>query len=227
MMGAKTVLVVDDEPELLELVVTYLRKESYRALTADNGADALKRIEQEAIDLVILDVMMEGMDGFHVCERIRQRHSLPVIMLTARGNEADKVRGLKTGADDYMVKPFSPKELMARVEAALRRANMDKIRGRRLVFGELELDKDGRSVTVAGTLISLTRREYELLLFLAENAGRAFSREHLFERVWTDTAASSLRTVDTHIKTLRLKLNGAGRFIETVWGVGYKFGGSE
>ncbi|WP_054704477.1 response regulator transcription factor [Bacillus sp. JCM 19041] len=223
-MEKRTVLVVDDEPELLQLVVTYLKKESYIPLTANNGVDALRLIENKQIDLVILDVMMEGVDGFSVCETIRKTYALPVIMLTARSHEEDKIRALKLGADDYMVKPFSPKELMARVEAALRRSYEMKPTSDLLVFAELRINRGARSVHISGKELVLTRREYELLLFLSENENRAFSREQLFSHVWTDVSVSSLRTVDTHIKTLRLKLGPAGRMIQTVWGVGYKFG---
>ncbi|WP_078393140.1 response regulator transcription factor [Shouchella patagoniensis] len=225
-MEKRTVLVVDDEPELLQLVVTYLKKEAYIPLTASNGADALRLIQDKQIDLVILDVMMEGMDGFSVCETVRKTYALPVIMLTARSHEEDKIRALKLGADDYMVKPFSPKELMARVEAALRRSYELKPISDLLVFAELRINRGARSVYESDQELVLTRREYELLLFLAENQNRAFSREQLFSHVWTDVSVSSLRTVDTHIKTLRLKLGPAGRMIQTVWGVGYKFEGT-
>lgn len=226
-MNERTVLVVDDEPELLQLVVTYLKKSSYLPLTASNGEEALKLIQEREVDLVILDIMMEGIDGFAVCETIRKNYALPVIMLTARSHEEDKIRALKLGADDYIVKPFSPKELMARVEATIRRSYELTYPTDKLVFGELLIDRHGRTVHVDQKELVLTRREYDLLLFLAEHKNRSFTREQLFTNVWTDVSTSSLRTVDTHIKTLRLKLSGAGKRIQTVWGVGYKFGERE
>ncbi|MBM7839717.1 two-component system OmpR family response regulator [Alkalihalobacillus xiaoxiensis] len=226
-MKSRTVLVVDDEPELLQLVVTYLKNHSYLAITAGTGEEALQVIQEREVDLVILDIMMEGMDGFAVCETIRRNYALPVIMLTARSHEEDKIRALKLGADDYIVKPFSPKELMARVEATIRRSYELIYPTDKLVFGELLIDRHARMVQVDQKELVLTRREYDLLLFLAEHKNRSFSREQLFTNVWTDVSTSSLRTVDTHIKTLRLKLGTSGKRIQTVWGVGYKFGERE
>ncbi|SDC77569.1 response regulator transcription factor [Shouchella lonarensis] len=223
----KTVLVVDDERELRELVSLYLKKEAYHVLCAADGNHALQMLASSSVDLVILDVMMDGLDGFSVCETIRKTHVLPVIMLTARSHEEDKIKALKLGADDYVVKPFSPKELLARVEAVLRRSYDVPRMADTIVAGELLIDRGGREVYIAGDVVRLTRREYELLLFLAEHRGQAFSREQLFRQVWDECRDhSTLRTVDTHIKTLRLKLGEAGRFVQTVWGIGYKFEGA-
>ncbi|GAF16429.1 LOW QUALITY PROTEIN: DNA-binding response regulator [Bacillus sp. JCM 19046] len=224
-MKSRTVLVVDDEPELLKLVVTYLKNHSYLAITAGTGEEALQVIQEREVDLVILDIMMEGMDGFAVCETIRRNYALPVIMLTARSHEEDKIRALKLGADDYIVKPFSPKELM--VESKQRyAARMSSTRRISWSLGSCLIDT-ARMVQVDQKELVLTRREYDLLLFLAEHKNRSFSREQLFTNVWTDVSTSSLRTVDTHIKTLRLKLGTSGKRIQTVWGVGYKFGERE
>ncbi|MFC0558886.1 response regulator transcription factor [Halalkalibacter alkalisediminis] len=224
MNNTRHILVVDDETELLELVTSFLEKESYNVLTAQSGLEALQLMETYLIDLVVLDVMMDEMDGFIACEKIREVSQVPIIMLTARSGEEDKIKGLKMGADDYIVKPFSPRELIARVEATLRRSQGLQAPTNRLRIFELELDKIGRMIYINREPINVTRKEYDLLLFLMEHHGRVFSREHLHERIWgMDSQMGTLRTVDTHIKTLRLKLKSAERFIKTVWGVGYKF----
>ncbi|MFB4213686.1 response regulator transcription factor [Shouchella sp. JSM 1781072] len=227
MSQSRTILVVDDEPDLVKLVVTYLQNERYQTLEAQSGQEALRLLETDTVNLVILDVMMEGMDGFAVCKAIQETYALPVIMLTARSHEEDKIKALKIGADDYMVKPFSPRELMARVEATLRRAYPKEENADNLSFGNLHIHRSGREVFVDDAEISLTRREFDLLLHLAENKNRSFTREQLFTQIWSDLSNSSLRTVDTHVKTLRLKLAEAGKKIQTVWGVGYKFGEKE
>ncbi|WP_017727137.1 response regulator transcription factor [Halalkalibacterium ligniniphilum] len=217
------ILVVDDEKELLELVVYYLEKEKYTVITAKSGAEALQLLALQPIDLVVLDIMMPDMDGFTACEKIRAFSSIPILMLTARSSEEDKIKGLRIGADDYIIKPFSPKELVARIEAALRRANgLQPIH--MITIHELKIDKSGRLVFVDEQPVNVTRKEFELLLFLVEHRGQVFTREHLHHRLWgMDTEKGTLRTVDTHIKTLRLKLKSAGQYIKTVWGIGYKF----
>ncbi len=218
------ILIVDDEEELLNLTSSYLQKKSYKVFTALSGEKALSLLKNHTIDLVILDVMMEGMDGFTTCGKIREFSSVPILMLTARSGEDDKIRGLQIGADDYIVKPFSLRELTARIEAALRRVNGLQMNGQRIKIDELVIDIDGRIVFVADEPLNLTRKEFDLLLFLVRARPQVFTREHLHERIWgMDAQTGTLRTVDTHIKTLRLKLKEAGRFIRTVWGVGYKF----
>ena len=222
-MQQTRVLVVDDEKELLQLVATYLLNESYEVLKASDGYEALHLLETESIDLVILDIMMEGTDGFELCKRIRATSSIPVVMLTAKSSEEDRIRGLKLGADDYVVKPFSPRELMARVEAVLRRMKVGQPDEQQIQINELLIDKNGRKVFVENELTTLTKKEYDLLVFLYESKGQVFTRDHLLIRLWDADHNKTARTVDTHIKTLRLKLKTAGRFIQTVWGVGYKF----
>ncbi len=218
------ILVVDDENELLTLVATYLRKGNYNVTLATGGLEALAILKGQPIDLVLLDVMMADVDGFTICQQIREFSSLPIIMLTARGSEEDRVKGLQIGADDYMVKPFSLKELAARIDAALRRTKQLYSNTALLSIQELKVDKNGRNVYVKGELINTTRKEFDLLLFLINHDGKVFTREHLHERLWgADAEFGTLRTVDTHVKTLRLKLKSAGVYLKTVWGVGYKF----
>lgn len=224
-MNKRHNILIVDELDLRELVTSYLRKEGFAVYTAETGDEAIKRLEQEPMDLVVLDVMMDEMDGFTACKEIRAFSQIPIIMLTARGGEDDKVMGLQIGADDYIVKPFSPRELVARIEVALRRTQgIQQVDDSGYRFNELRIQPSGRKVFVNGQEISLTKKEYDLLVFLLEHRGRVFTREHLHDRLWgMDTQQGTLRTVDTHIKTLRLKLKPADRFIKTVWGVGYKF----
>ncbi|TSB46649.1 response regulator transcription factor [Alkalicoccobacillus porphyridii] len=223
MNSTTNILVVDDEKELLQLVGTFLDKEGYHVLTASDGYEATDLLASEPIDLVILDIMMEGIDGFELCKRIRETSQIPVVMLTAKSSEEDRIRGLKLGADDYVVKPFSPRELMARVEAVLRRMKGGQADLHRVEVEELAIVLDARKVFVKDELVNLTRKEYDLLVFLYESKGQVFTRDHLLVRLWNPDHNKTHRTVDTHIKTLRLKLTSAGRFVQTVWGVGYKF----
>ncbi|WP_332694520.1 response regulator transcription factor [Halalkalibacter lacteus] len=224
MKDTRHILVVDDETELLELVTSFLEKESYKVLTAKSGQEAIHLMKIHLVDLVVLDVMMDKMDGFTACEKIREFSQVPILMLTARSGEEDKIKGLKIGADDYIVKPFSSRELVARIEAALRRSQGLQTTTNMLKIQELELDKSGRIIYVEREPINVTRKEYDLLLFLIDHRGQVFTRDHLHESIWgMDSQMGTLRTVDTHIKTLRLKLKSAERFIKTVWGVGYKF----
>lgn len=217
------ILVVDDEESMAELISAYLRKENYQVSTAYDGLDAIYILKRFQIDVVVLDVMMPTMDGFIACKTMRQFSHTPIIMLTAKGEETSRVTGLNIGADDYMVKPFSLKELVARIEALLRRSNL-KVEANILRFGNILIDVDGRTVRVEDESIVLTRKEYDLLLLLARNKDKVFSREQLHDIVWgMDDAKGTLRTVDTHIKTLRLRLGKASHCITTVWGVGYKF----
>ncbi len=226
MKNAFCVLVVDDEADMREMLGMYLHKENYQVLHAENGGEALDMLYDQAVDLIILDVMMPVMDGFTVCKKIREKYMMPILMLTAKSDEWDKVRGLKLGADDYVMKPFSPKELLARVEALLRRSNQaffDVVS-----HAEITVQKNARQVLVGGERVNLARREYDLLLFLMEHEGKVFSREQLHDVIWgLDTEKGSFRTVDTHVKTLRFKLKDAGAKIKTVWGIGYKFEADE
>ncbi|TWI57221.1 two-component system OmpR family response regulator [Halalkalibacter nanhaiisediminis] len=225
MKDTRQILIVDDEADLRKLVGSYLEKESYFVQTAKSGEEAIHILQQyHSIDLVVLDVMMDDMDGFTACEKIREFSMVPILMLTARSSEEDKIKGLKVGADDYIVKPFSPRELVARIEAALRRVDGLQTNKQMIKVQELEVDKNGRIIYLQGKPINATRKEFDLLLYLLEHRGQVFTREQLHERLWgMDSQMGTLRTVDTHIKTLRLKLKSAERHIKTVWGVGYKF----
>ncbi|MGF2614317.1 response regulator transcription factor [Rossellomorea vietnamensis] len=220
------ILVVDDEKDMILLLTSYLKAHDYAVYPAGNGREALEVLRQEPIDLVLLDIMMPVMDGLETAKEIRTFSNVPIIMLTAKGNEDDRVTGLKTGADDYVVKPFSPKELVARIEAALRRSigyKNPSTDSRTIIHEGLSVDLKGHVVKVDGTAVNLTRKEFLLLSLLVQNRGQVFSREQLLDKVWGFESEGTPRTVDTHIKTLRLKLKTAGPYIATVWGVGYKF----
>ncbi|NLN19888.1 MAG: response regulator transcription factor [Firmicutes bacterium] len=219
------ILVVDDEPAILELVSYNLKRDGYEVITAADGKSALEMFMNEKPDLVILDLMIPEPDGYEVCKRIRAQSAVPVIMLTARGEEQDRIRGLDLGADDYVVKPFSPRELLARVRAVLRRSPMVQEDGR-LVAGDLVIDSERHQVTIAGEPIELTPKEFDLLKTLAENTGKALERDFLLEKVWGYAFAGATRTLDVHIRRLRQKINDDPqnpRYIETVHGVGYRF----
>lgn len=219
------ILVVDDEPAILELVSYNLKRDGYEVITAADGKSALEMFMNEKPDLVILDLMIPEPGGYEVCKRIRAQSAVPVIMLTARGEEQDRIRGLDLGADDYVVKPFSPRELLARVRAVLRRSPMVQEDGR-LVAGDLVIDSERHQVTIAGEPIELTPKEFDLLKTLAENTGKALERDFLLEKVWGYAFAGATRTLDVHIRRLRQKINDDPqnpRYIETVHGVGYRF----
>ncbi|WP_209121949.1 response regulator transcription factor [Alkalihalobacillus sp. BA299] len=225
-MSKKTILVVDDEKELVDLVSSYLLKEGFRVLQAYDGSEVFSILQREIIDLIVLDVMMPRLDGITACEKIRKKWTVPIIMLTAKGGEMDRVQGLKIGADDYVVKPFSPKELVARIEAQLRRGELAKGKFSTIRYRTFEIDLEGRAVRVNGRYVTLTRKEYDLLLYLVQHERQVFSREQIHDYVWgIDYEKGTFRTVDTHIKTLRIKLGEYGNWIQTVWGVGYKFEG--
>jgi DNA-binding response OmpR family regulator len=220
-----TVLVVDDEPTIRDIVVRYLRRDGYETLEAGDGNRARELLERHEPSLVILDVMLPGTDGLALCRWIRARSSLPVIMLTARGEEADRIVGLELGADDYVTKPFSPRELAARVRTVLRRSGPEAPRNARLTLGELEVDAATREVTKRGELLRLTAKEFDLLFFLASHPRRVFSRDQLMNRVWGYEAAFDTGTVTVHIRRLREKIEddpSRPRHLETVWGVGYR-----
>jgi DNA-binding response OmpR family regulator len=221
-----TVLVVDDEPIVREVVVKYLRREGFRTLEAADGHRARQLLECDSPGLVVLDVMLPGTDGLELCRWIRARFDLPVIMLTARGEEADRIVGLELGADDYVTKPFSPRELAARVRTVLRRSGPVATRAERLSFDALEIDASTREVRRDGEPLRLTAKEFDLLYFLARHPRRVFSREQLMDRVWGYEAALDTGTVTVHIRRLRAKIEpdpSHPRFLETLWGVGYRF----
>jgi two-component system alkaline phosphatase synthesis response regulator PhoP len=225
----KKILVVEDEKHIVELVSYGLRKEGYEVLLARDGDRALELVRAGQPDLVILDIMLPGIDGLSVCRLMRQddrTRDIPVIMLSARGQELDRVLGLELGADDYMVKPFSVRELVARVKARLRRSTSDRERRGSLRFGELVVDPDRLTVEMAGGREQLTRTEFELLWSMAGSPGRVFSRDFLLEQVWGYNYTGDSRTVDVHIRHIRQKLErlpGSSQYIETVRGVGYRF----
>ena len=220
-----TVLVVEDEPDIRNLIVHHLESDGFRCRAAATGPDALTAVRATMPDLVILDLMLPGMSGLEVCRRSRATAArLPIIMLTAKADEVDRVVGLELGADDYIVKPFSPKELVARVRAVLRRAHPAED-PRPLQGGGVALDHARRHVTVAGAEVMLTPKEFELLRTLMESTGRVLSREQLLTRVWGYARADEIesRTVDVHVRRLRAKLGAAGSRIATVKTIGYRF----
>jgi DNA-binding response OmpR family regulator len=221
-----TVLVVDDEPVVREVVVKYLEREGFRTLEAGDGDSARDLLQRDSPGLVVLDVMLPGTDGLELCRWIRSRSDLPVIMLTARGEEADRIVGLELGADDYVTKPFSPRELAARVRTVLRRSGPSDTKAERLSFEELEIDPSTREVRRDGEPLRLTAKEFDLLYFLARHPRQVFSRRQLMESVWGYGAALDTGTVTVHIRRLREKIEpdpSRPRFLETLWGVGYRF----
>jgi DNA-binding response OmpR family regulator len=220
-----TVLVVDDEPIVREVVIRYLEREGYSTLEAGHGDRARELVEEHGPDLVVLDVMLPGSDGLELCRWIRSRSNVPVIMLTARGEEADRIVGLELGADDYVTKPFSPRELAARVRTVLRRAAPSENARERLEFGEVELDAGTREARKAGVELRLTAKEFDLLWFLASHPRRVFSRDQLMSRVWGYAAALDTGTVTVHVRRLREKIEddpSQPRYLQTVWGIGYR-----
>ena len=218
----ETILVVDDEKEIADLVELYLRNENYRVLKCYNGSDALQQLNQP-ISLAILDVMLPDIDGFALCQKIRQDHFFPIIMLTARVEELDKITGLTLGADDYITKPFGMMEFVARVKAVLRRSTRQS-EEKELTCGELCVCVGKHKVKYAGKTIDLTRKEFELLQHLMENKGLVMTRNQLLCHVWGYDFDGETRTVDVHVRTLRQKLGEGGEMIETVRGVGYRIG---
>ncbi|MGH3003647.1 MAG: response regulator [Gaiellaceae bacterium] len=221
-----TILVVDDEPVVRDVVVRYLRRDGFATLEAGNGDDARELIEREQPSLVVLDVMLPGTDGLELCRWIRSRSELPVILLTARVEESDRIVGLELGADDYVTKPFSPRELAVRVRTVLRRAGSTPPAPTTIAVSDLQLDGGARRVTRHGEPITLTLKEFDLLWFLASHPGLVFSRQTLMERVWGYEAAFDTGTVTVHVRRLREKVEADPahpRHLQTVWGVGYRF----
>jgi DNA-binding response OmpR family regulator len=220
------ILVVDDEPIVREVVCSYLEREGFRTLEAADGERARQLVEQGKPGLVVLDLMLPGTGGLELCRWIRTHSEMPVIMLTARGEEADRIVGLELGADDYVTKPFSPRELVARVKTVLRRADMRSDSSERLAFADLEIDATTREVIREGRQLRLTAKEFDLLWFLARHPKQVFSRDQLMDRVWGYSAALDTGTVTVHVRRLREKIEddpAHPRFLQTVWGVGYRF----
>lgn len=219
------ILVVDDEPAIVELAQLYLHQDGFETVTATTGPEALAQARQARPDLVILDLMLPELDGWEVCRRLRAESSIPILMLTARSDDVDKIVGLELGADDYLTKPFNPRELVARVKAILRRAHPSAAPDADpapLQLGELSIDEQRRQVLKNGQPLSLRSKEFDLLLTLARHRDIVLSREQLLTQVWGYDYVGGTRTVDVHISGLRQKLAGTSLKIETVWGIGYK-----
>ncbi|HIY18451.1 MAG TPA: response regulator transcription factor [Candidatus Blautia avistercoris] len=222
-MEALKILVVDDESRMRKLVKDFLMKKNFEVLEAGDGEEAVDLFfQQRDISLIILDVMMPKMDGWQVCREIRRHSKVPIIMLTARGDERDELLGFELGVDEYISKPFSPKILVARVEAILRRTGQGEM-GDVISAGEIVLDKSAHMVTMKGNPVELSYKEFELLAYFMENQGIALSREKILNSVWNYDYFGDARTIDTHVKKLRSKLGECGEYIKTVWGMGYKF----
>ncbi|ARI77209.1 response regulator transcription factor [Halobacillus mangrovi] len=227
------ILVVDDEERIRRLIKMYMERENYEIDEAEDGEEALMKAIQNDYDVILLDLMLPGKDGIEVCKELREKKATPVIMLTAKGEEANRVQGFEVGTDDYIVKPFSPREVVLRVKALLRRASTtrflqtDTSTRNILIFPHMTIDNDAHRVTADGVEVALTPKEYELLNYMAQYPDKVFDREQLLKEVWQYEFFGDLRTVDTHVKRLREKLskvsaNAAGMIV-TVWGIGYKF----
>lgn len=225
-MNNKTkVMVIDDDVNICELIRLYLDKEGYEVLTAYNGIKAIEDFKSFTPNIVVLDIMLPGVDGWQVCREIRKVSNIPIIMLSAKGETFDKVLGLELGADDYIVKPFEPKELVARVKAVLRRYERKEIDTQEIVYPNLVINKSNYVLKVSGKEMDIPPKELELLYFIASNPNKVFTREQLLEQVWGFDFYGDSRTVDVHIKRLREKIDIEGQNwqLKTVWGVGYKF----
>ncbi|HVL89765.1 MAG TPA: response regulator transcription factor [Actinomycetota bacterium] len=223
-MATGTILVVEDERSISSLVEMYLRKEGYEVVCVDDGAAAVEAARTARPALVVLDVMLPGMDGLEICRRLRARSAIPIIMLTARDTDVDRIIGLEIGADDYVTKPFNPRELVARVKAVLRRsepAPEDRLEDT-FTLGPVFIDVARRLVRVGERAVELTPKEFDLLAFLARNRGIVFGRDRLLERVWDYERAIDTRTVDSHVRSLRAKLGEDAQVVKTIRGVGYK-----
>jgi DNA-binding response OmpR family regulator len=229
-MIKETILIVDDEKEIRDLISIYLENEGFKVIKAGNGIEALKILETEEIDLIVLDIMMPEMDGIKVCLKIREDKNMPIIMLSAKGEDMDKILGLTTGADDYLTKPFNPLELIARIKSQIRRYT--KLNNTQIIETEevievddLIINKASHEVKIGNKIINLTKREFEILELLASNKGMVFSAEKIYESVWKDKFYESENTVMVHIRKIREKIEENTRkpkYIKTVWGVGYK-----
>ena len=224
------ILVVDDEPEIADLIELYLRNDNYDVCKCYTAEEALECIENEELDLAILDVMLPNIDGFALCQKIREKHVYPIIMLTAKGTEVDKITGLALGADDYIIKPFDSKEMVARVKAVLRRYQPVKAevpvadKTKRVMYPGIEINLTNYSVLVDGKTVDMPPKELELLYFLASSPNQVFTREQLLDQIWGYEYIGDTRTVDVHIKRLREKIKDHETWgLGTVWGIGYKF----
>ncbi len=225
-MGQYSVLIVDDDVKLVKLLQTYFEKEGYIAYAANNGLDALQIVRLQKPDIMVLDLMLPGLDGLDVCRRIRKENDIPIIMLTARDEESDRLVGLEIGADDYVTKPFSPKEVVARAKAILRRVNKDIVRSELIKAGTLMIDLERHEVTQNGQLIEVTPTEFKIIELLAANAGKVYSRLQIVEQTQGYSFEGYERTIDAHIKNLRRKIEinpKEPQYIQTIYGVGYKF----
>ncbi len=231
---ADKILVVDDEANITDVSKRYLEREGYQVLIASDGEEAIQKWESESPDLIVLDLMLPKKDGWQVCEEIRHMDDVPIIMLTARGEEMDRIMGLTIGADDYMIKPFSPRELVLRVKAIFRRMNLGKSNSEKsskaLLFDSLEIDFDRRMVRIQNNPIELTVKEFDLLWILASHPNQVFSRNQLLNQVWDLDYYGDTTTVTVHIRRLREKIeeySSKPKYIKTVWGIGYKFEGRD
>ena len=224
-MNKTKILLVDDDPNIRQLVSLYLTREGFDVEEAQRGDEALKHFKAAAPNLILLDIMLPGMDGWQVCREVRKVSNIPIIMLTAKDETFDKVLGLELGADDYIAKPFEPKELVARIKAVIRRYQNAEAPDKELVFPGLSINKSHYTVSYMGRPVEMPPKELELLYFLASHPGAVFTREQLLEQVWGYDFFGDSRTVDVHVKRLREKLDGTelGWNLKTVWGVGYKF----
>jgi DNA-binding response OmpR family regulator len=226
----KKILVVDDEATIREVVSRYLVREGFQVREAADGFEALDAIKEDPPDLIVLDLMLPGIDGLTLTQHLRQDRAVPIIMLTAKGEPGDRIRGLDLGADDYITKPFSPQEVVSRVRAVLRRSGGDVVSSpqQRIAFDHLEIDPGSHEVSLDGAPVALTAKEFELLLYFAQNPGQVFTRTQLLSQVWGDELYTDPSTVTVHIRRLREKIEtdpGSPKIILTVWGVGYKFVG--
>ncbi|MFO7942037.1 MAG: response regulator transcription factor [Bacillota bacterium] len=224
-MKTTRILIIEDDGNIRKLLALYLEREGFKVLTAASGEEGLALFSSEAPDLVILDIMLPDIDGWEICRRIREKYTCPVIMLTALDSTRDKVAGLEIGSDDYITKPFEPREMVARVRAVLRRSS-GTVRGPILRFPELTIDQNAHRVISGGEEVHLTAKEFDLLWLLANHPGQVFTRDQLLDRIWGYEFYGNIRTVDVHIRHLREKLEpdpDHPQYIKTVWGVGYKF----
>ena len=226
MVSKQKILIVDDDNNIAELISLYLTKECFDTMIVNDGESVMPAMETFAPNLILLDLMLPGIDGYQVCREVRAQYSVPIIMLSAKGEVFDKVLGLELGADDYMIKPFDSKELVARVKAVLRRYEPKQEEDKNILkFGELEINLSNYSVLYHGKSLDFPPKEFELLSFLAQHPNRVFTREQLLDRIWGYEYVGDTRTVDVHVKRIREKLNSEDEWgIRTVWSVGYKFG---
>src|SRR6056297_894600 len=222
-MNEKKVLIIDDDPHIREILEDYLKFEGFSVFAAENTEKGYQILKSQDVDILILDIMLPDENGWEFCQRIRPEFELPIIFLSAKDESTDKITGLELGADDYITKPFSPREVVARIKAVLRRYQTDLEAANSISFGELIINKEEHFIKYKDETIELTPKEFSLLWHLAQNPKKVFRRENLLKAVWGYDYFGDVRTVDTHIKSLRQKLGEASETIETVWGVGYKF----